>query len=139
MPDMEQLFSQWARQAQEPENEDDERGRERVELFDFNHLARGPWEPEDSEDDDSDSEFGWGDCDGNHPDGEHCEICASSFDCYCYECYANGAHAGDDSFHYYYRLFYWYYYCFYMDYYAIHYAERVTRGSQSRHDRDDYL
>jgi hypothetical protein len=26
-----------------------------------------------------------------------------------------------------------------MDYYAIHYAERVTRGSQSRHDRDDYL
>ncbi|PTB44936.1 hypothetical protein M441DRAFT_450854 [Trichoderma asperellum CBS 433.97] len=90
------------------------------------------------QDDDSDSEFGWGDCDGHHPFGEHCEICASSFDCYCCDCYAYGAYAGDDSFYYYYRLFYWYYYCFYMDYYTGHYAERAARGSQSRNNREDF-
>lgn len=159
MPDMEQLFNQWARQALEPvdeeedqmdeqrfnhwarqalEPEDEEAEEEQERLF--NHWAQGPLDVgEDSEDDNSDSEFGWGDCDGNHPDGEHCEICASSFDCYCCDCYANGAYAGDESFHYYYRLFYWYYYCFYMEHYAGHYAERATRGSQSRHDRDEYL
>lgn len=137
MPDMDQLFNQWARQAQEAENEDEE--REREQRFNFNHWARGPWDPQDSEDEVSDSDFGWGDCDGNHPDGEHCEMCATSSDCYCLDCYTNGEHAGDDTYHYYYRLFYWYYYCFYMEYYAAHYAERVARGSQSRHDREDYL
>ncbi|KAL7894436.1 hypothetical protein HDV63DRAFT_279957 [Trichoderma sp. SZMC 28014] len=135
MPDMDQALNQLARQAQEAENEDQE--RERVHEFNFNHWLRGPWDPVDSDDDVSDSEFGWGDCDGNHPDGEHCEICASSLDCYCFECYINGADAGEDSYHYYYRLFYWYYYFFFMDYYVAHYAERAARGSQSRNDRDE--
>ncbi|UKZ84503.1 uncharacterized protein TrAFT101_000409 [Trichoderma asperellum] len=104
-----------------------------------NYWARGYWNREYyDQDDDSDSEFGWGDCDGHHPFGEHCEICASSFDCYCCDCYAYGAYAGDDSFYYYYRLFYWYYYCFYMDYYTGHYAERAARGSQSRNNREDF-
>ncbi|EHK42724.1 hypothetical protein TRIATDRAFT_320089 [Trichoderma atroviride IMI 206040] len=144
------LFNEWvqaqeaqeARQAQEAQQAREAEGEEedQVDGFDIDRWPQGPpWDTQTDSDDNSDSEFGWGDCDGNHPDGEHCEICASSFDCYCDECYDNGAYAGEESYHYYYRLFYWYYYFFYMDYYGAHYAERATRGSQSRHDRDDYL